>query len=73
MKEYPCRCGGKTKLTYRDEDTKGVHITNVPVLVCEKCGEEYYPPGVPRMIEGLREAAKSLGKLSVQAEGEVAV
>ncbi len=73
MKEYPCRCGGKTKLTYRDEHTKGILIKNVPILVCKKCDEEYYPPGIPRMIEGIREAIESLGKIKVQAETEATV
>jgi YgiT-type zinc finger domain-containing protein len=68
MKEYPCRCGGKTRLEFRDEYTKDVLIKDVPLLVCTKCGEEWYPPGVPRMIEGIREATESLDKVKVFAE-----
>ncbi len=68
MKEYSCRCGGSTRLEFRDEHTKGVLIKDVPLLVCTRCGEEWYPPGVPRMIEGIREAAENLGKVKVFAE-----
>ncbi|MDI6654533.1 MAG: YgiT-type zinc finger protein [Candidatus Hydrothermarchaeota archaeon] len=73
IKKYPCRCGGKTRLEYRDEHTGGILIKNVPVLVCEKCGEEYYLPGIPRMIEGIREAIKSIGRINVRAEEKVAI
>ncbi len=34
MKPYPCRCGGKTRLEYREERTGDISIKNVPVLVC---------------------------------------
>jgi YgiT-type zinc finger domain-containing protein len=70
MKKYTCRCGGETKLTFRTEIAEGVLIKDVPVLACEKCGEEWYPPGVPRMMEGLREAAKSLGRIEILAESQ---
>jgi YgiT-type zinc finger domain-containing protein len=72
IRKYPCRCGGKTHLEYRDEQTGDILIKDVPVLVCEKCKEEYYPPGIPRMIEGIREAMKSLGKITVRAEKALA-
>ena len=68
MRTYPCRCGGETKLTLRAETTAGILIKDVPVLVCQKCGEEWYPPGIPRMLEGLREAAKDLGRIEIVAE-----
>ena len=68
MRAYPCRCGGETKLTFKDEITEGILIKDVPVLVCQRCGEEWYPPGIPRMMEGLREAARSLGRIKVLAE-----
>ena len=68
MKEYPCRCGGSTRLEFKNECTKGTLIENVPVLVCTKCGEEWYPPGVPRMIEGIREAMENLEEVRIFAE-----
>jgi len=68
MRKYPCRCGEEMKLEFRDEITGGILIKDVPVLICPKCGEEWYPPGIPRMIEGLREAARDLGKVEVLAE-----
>ena len=68
MREYPCRCGGITRLEFRDEYTKSVLIKDVPLLICTKCGEEWYPPGVPRMIEGIREVAENLGEVKVFAE-----
>ena len=68
MKKIKCRCGGETELVYKDEETKGVVIKDVPFLVCTKCGEEWYPPGIPRIIEGIREAVKSIDKLKISAE-----
>lgn len=68
MREYPCRCGGKTELKFKDEVTEGILIKDVPVLVCRECGEEWYPPGIPRLIEGLREVAKDLGRIEILAE-----
>lgn len=68
MRKYPCRCGGKTRLKYKDERTGGVLIKNVQVLVCTVCGEEWYPLGIPTMIEGIREAARSVGQIEVTAE-----
>lgn len=68
MKKYPCRCGGRTRLTYREERTGGVLIKNLPVLVCARCGEEWYPPGVATMIEGIREAARNVDHIEVSAE-----
>lgn len=68
MKSYPCRCGGETRLEYKEERTGNISIKNVPVLVCTKCGEEWYPPGVATMIEGIREAVKSLDQIEVSAE-----
>lgn len=68
MKIYPCRCGGKTSLMYKEERTRGILIKNVPVLVCTKCGEEWYPPGIATMIEGLREAVKNVDRVEVSAE-----
>jgi len=68
VREYPCRCGSETKLEFKEEITEGILIRDVPVLVCRRCGEEWYPPGVPRMIEGSREAAKSLGRIQIVAE-----
>ncbi|MEA1905144.1 MAG: YgiT-type zinc finger protein [Candidatus Hadarchaeota archaeon] len=68
MRAYPCRCGGKTRLKYKEERTSGTLIKNVPVLVCTRCGEEWYPPGVPTMIEGIWEAAKNVDKVEVSAE-----
>ena len=68
MRTYPCRCGGETKLTFRDEITQGVLIKDVPLLVCQRCGEEWYPPGIPRVMEGLSEAAGILGRIEILAE-----
>ncbi|MDI6902509.1 MAG: YgiT-type zinc finger protein [Methanocellales archaeon] len=68
MKKYPCRCGGSTRLEFRDERTGGILIKNVPVLACTKCGEEWYPPGIPRMIEGIREVTKDLGRVRISAK-----
>lgn len=68
MRAYPCRCGGKTRLKYKEERTGDVLIKNVPVLVCTRCGEEWYPPGVPTMIEGIREATKNVDIIKVSAE-----
>lgn len=68
MKVYPCRCGGETRITFQVVTTDGVMIKDVPVLVCQKCGEEWYPPGIPRMLEGLKEASKNLGRIEVVAE-----
>ena len=68
MKSYPCKCGGKTQIKYKEERTGGVLIKNVPVLVCSSCGEEWYPPGVPAMIEGIREATKNVDHIKVSAE-----
>jgi len=73
IKEYPCRCGGSTKLVYQDERSGGVLIKHIPVLVCKKCKEEWYPPGIPRMIEGVREAAKNVGEVKISAEALEAV
>ncbi|MFQ6056038.1 MAG: hypothetical protein ACE5J3_08675 [Methanosarcinales archaeon] len=67
MRKYPCRCGGETRLAFYEEHTGGVLIKNVPVLVCKKCKEEWYPPSVPKMIEGIREAIKSIGSINVSA------
>ncbi len=63
----PCRCGGETQLQYLDETTGGVVVERVPVLVCQRCGEQWYPPGVPRLLEGLREAVASRGEVRVEA------
>jgi YgiT-type zinc finger domain-containing protein len=68
MKAYPCRCGGKTRLTYKEERTDDVLVKNVPVLVCSRCGEEWYPPGVATMIEGIREATRNLDRIEVSAK-----
>ena len=68
MRAYPCRCGGKTRLEYKQERTGGISIKGVPVLVCTRCGEEWYPPGVATMIEGIREAVKNLDQIEVSAE-----
>lgn len=68
MKKYPCRCGGRTRLAYKEERTGDVLVKNVPVLVCTKCGEEWYPPGVATMIEGIREAAQNVDRIEVSAE-----
>jgi len=68
VRKYPCRCGGKTRLRYEDERTGGILIKNVPVLVCTVCGEKWYPPGIPMMIEGIREAARNVGQIEVTAE-----
>lgn len=68
MKIYPCRCGGKTHLRYKEERTGDILIKNVPVLVCVKCGEEWFPPGVATMIEGIREAMRSMDQIEVSAE-----
>lgn len=68
MKVYPCRCGGKTRLTYKEERTGNVLVKNVPVLVCTKCREEWYPPGVATMIEGIREATRNLDSIEVSAK-----
>ncbi len=68
MRKYPCRCGGETRLELKDEVTRGILIKDVPVLVCPKCGEEWYPAGIPRMIEGVREAVKDLDRVEVFAE-----
>ena len=68
MRTYPCRCGGKTRLEYRQERTGDISIKGVPVLVCTKCGEEWYPPGVATMIEGIREAVKNLDQIELFAE-----
>ncbi|MFA4837322.1 MAG: YgiT-type zinc finger protein, partial [Dehalococcoidia bacterium] len=65
VRKYPCRCGGETELEFRDEITGSILIKDVPVLVCSSCGEEWYPAGIPRMIEGLREAAGDLGRVEV--------
>ena len=48
-----------------NEHTRGVLIKDVPILVCTKCGEEWYPPGVPRMIEGIREAVSRTGQVKL--------
>jgi YgiT-type zinc finger domain-containing protein len=63
--DYKCRCGGELRLDFRDERTGGILIKDVPMLVCEKCGEEWYPPGVPRMIEGIREAVNRTGQVKI--------
>jgi len=68
MRAYPCRCGGKTRLEYKQERTGDISIKGVPVLVCTRCGEEWYPPGVATMIEGIRETVKNLGQIEVSAE-----
>ena len=68
MKAYPCRCGGKTRLEYKQERTGDISIKGVPVLVCTRCGEEWYPPGVATMIEGIREAVKNLDQIEISAE-----
>lgn len=68
MKKYPCMCGGRTRLAYKEERTGGVLIRNVPVLVCTRCGEEWYPPGVATIIEGIRETAKNIDRIEVSAE-----
>jgi YgiT-type zinc finger domain-containing protein len=68
MKSYPCRCGGRTRLTYKEERTGDVLIRNVPVLVCTRCGEEWYPPGVATMIEGIRETAQNVDRIKISAE-----
>ncbi|MCK4248107.1 MAG: YgiT-type zinc finger protein [Methanomicrobia archaeon] len=68
MNEIKCRCGGDTHLKLQDECSKGVLIKDVPLLVCERCGEEWYPPGIPRMIEGIREATKSVNQIIISAE-----
>ncbi len=62
---YKCRCGGEFSLDFRDEHTGGILIKDVPLLVCTKCGEEWYPPGVPRMIEGIREAVNRTGQVKI--------
>jgi YgiT-type zinc finger domain-containing protein len=62
---YKCRCGGELRLDFRDEHTGGILIKDMPMLVCEKCGEEWYPPGVPRMIEGIREAVSRIGQVKI--------
>jgi YgiT-type zinc finger domain-containing protein len=68
MKTYPCRCGGKTRLEYKQERTGDISIKGVPVLVCTRCGEEWYPPGVATMIEGIRETARNIDHIEVSAE-----
>ncbi|MBA7642844.1 hypothetical protein ES703_50553 [subsurface metagenome] len=68
MKTYPCRCGGKTRLEYKQERTDDISIKGVPVLVCTRCGEEWYPPGVATMIEGIRETARNIDHVEVSAE-----
>lgn len=68
MKVYPCRCGGRTRIDYKEERTGNVLVKNVPVLVCTKCGEEWFPPGVATMIEGIREAARNLDSIEVSAK-----
>lgn len=72
MIEIECRCGGPAKLKYRDEHSKGVLIKNVPILVCERCNEEWYPPGIPRMIEGIRESVLAIDTLEICAMKEKA-
>lgn len=67
MKEIKCRCGGIARLQFRDEHSKGVLIKNVPILVCDRCGEEWYPPGIPRMIEGIRESIPAIDILEICA------
>lgn len=67
MEKILCRCGGKTELKHKNENHSGVLIKDVPVLVCKKCGEEWYPPGIPRMIEGIREAVLSIDHIKVLA------
>ena len=62
---YKCRCGGELRLEFMTEHTRGVLIKDVPILVCTKCGEEWYPPGVPRMIEGIREAVSRTGQVKL--------
>ncbi len=62
---YKCRCGGELRLDFRDELTGGILIKEVPIMVCTKCGEEWYPPGIPRMIEGIREAVKRTGQVKI--------
>ena len=68
MRTYPCRCGGKTRLEFKQERTSDISIKGVPVLVCTRCGEEWYPPGIATMIEGIREAVKNLDQIEVSAE-----
>ncbi len=68
MRTYPCRCGGKTRLEYKQERTGDISIKGVPVLVCTRCGEEWYPPGVATMIEGIRETARNVDHIEVSAE-----
>ena len=68
MRAYPCRCGGTTRIKYKQERTGDITIKGVPVLVCTRCGEERYPPGVATMIEGIREAVKNLDQIEVSAE-----
>ena len=63
--KYKCRCGGELKLDFRDELTGGILIKDVPIMVCPKCGEEWYPPGIPRMIEGIREVVKRTGQVKI--------
>ena len=62
---YNCRCGGELRLEFKDEHTGGILIKDVPMLVCLKCGEEWYPPGIPRMIEGIREAVNRTGQVKI--------
>ena len=42
-----------------------VSVELVVKLICTKCGEEWYPPGIPRMIEGIREAVKRTGQVKI--------
>lgn len=70
MREIRCRCGGKAKVRFRDEHSKGVLIRNVPILVCERCSEEWYPPGIPRMIEGIRESIGTIDSVDICATKE---
>lgn len=54
-----CRCGGKTKLQFRDREMTvfasseptTVSIKNAPVFICESCGEEYYSLNVDVFLE----------------------
>lgn len=57
--EGKCRCGGKTKLQFRDREMTvfadseptAVSVKNAPVFVCESCGEEYYSLKMDVLIE----------------------
>ena len=64
----PMQMRRKTRLEYKQERTGDISIKGVPVLVCTRCGEEWYPPGVDTMVEGIREAARNIDHIEVSAE-----